>query len=440
MNKTKIVGIIATVLIIAVCFGVVFWYAYIATFGKEKFVTNTFYVGELETTSGDRKNIIEVNYYMNQNNDGYELFEIKLNGFTDGEENNFYSQGIQYVGNSIQDKIKWYTIDDYITDLSKVTSTSEIDKLSKIAEDMNFVSENFWETGVWFWHRTLDAVYMSPTVLSDSVSRYNYQQLNNEDVTGSSNPLNDDSYIVANFGGNEDPIYIQLKGANYVSKNDFANHQEFLEDKNAVVHAGDDNIYDYYNIDYISYCLYEQIQALPAGTNGTYVFEFGDLFNYYASEDDMTSGVQLNQSDSLKVEQNMRSYYSISVTISANGAKNAKDSIFGVLHGSPTHSIDNSSGSSGDYFVGKQHITVDVFDFDFVKVVDNDYALKLNKNFLDLYLSKSDLIVLSIYIDENVLSELGFNFVGFTKDSGLDNFTVLSIESSSGENFNLEVA
>ena len=113
MSKGKIVGIIALVLVLTLCLGVIFWYAYIAVFGKEKFVTNTFYVGELENASGETRNIIEVQYNQNSDGQGFELFEVKINGFTDGSQTDFYSQPAQYVADSPTDKIKWFTIKDY---------------------------------------------------------------------------------------------------------------------------------------------------------------------------------------------------------------------------------------------------------------------------------------------------------------------------------------
>lgn len=437
MSKKKSLGILLLVVVLVLCVGIIFWYAYIATFGKEKFVTNTFYVGELENSSGETRNIIEVQYNQNSDGQGLELFEVKLNGFTDGSQTDFYSQGVQYVANSPSDKIDWFTIEDYINFLSGFESMQEIasslNDFSTVVSDMNVVSETFYETGWWLWKETSGPIYMSPTILKSNVSRYNYQQFANDDATGSSNPLSADSYIVANFGGEEDPVYIKFKGSNYIEKNSFSSMEDFMSDENAVVHIGKSNIYNNYNIDYISYILYQQIQALPAGTNGTYVFEFGDLFNYYASEDDMTTGVQLNQEDSLKVQQNMRSYYSIKVTISSNGAKNAKDSMFGVLHGSSTYSIDGSSSSSGDYFVGKEVVNVDIYDFDYVPIIENQCAFKLKKDFVDLYLERNNSIVLSIYIDDILLSELGIKFVGFTDDSGLKDFDILSLADSSGE-------
>ncbi len=441
MSKGKIVGIIALVLVLTLCLGVIFWYAYVAVFGKEKFVTNTFYVGELENASGETRNIIEVQYNQNADGQGLEMFEIKLNGFTDGSQTDFYSQGIQYVANSSTEKIEWFSLQDYSETIIGMVSDldfSSLDEFISVVEQTDWVTTRLWETGAWLWHKEWNAHYMAPGIL-DGASRYNYQQFDDNGVTGSSNPLTAESYIVATFGNEENPVYIQFKGADYVKASDFSGPEEFEEDKNAVISSGRDNIYNNYTIDYLAYILYDQIQALPAGTNGTYVFEFADIFNYYGSEDDMTAGVQLNQEDSLKVKQNMRSYYSIKVTISANGAKNAQDSMFGVLHGSSTYTLDGSSSSSGDYFTGRQLINVDIYDFDYVKVVDNQYALKLKEEFKDIYLSKSDSIILSIFIDETALSELGMTFVGFTADSGLSDFMILSIEGSSGP-IELEVA
>ena len=80
--------------------------------------------------------------------------------------------------------------------------------------------------------------------------------------------------------------------------------------------------------------------------------------------------------------------------------------------------------SSDDYFIGRTIVTADIYDFDLVQVLDNNYCLKLKDSFINYYKQFKDSIYIDVVIDLDILEKLNFNFVGFTEDSGLDNFTI----------------
>lgn len=118
-------------------------------------------------------------------------------------------------------------------------------------------------------------------------------------------------------------VYMMFKGDNYISTKDFVNFEdEFKADDRKIGQAGTINYYNYYNVDYLAYSIYQQIQTLPAGTNGTYVFEFGDdMFEYHLVNEDGSVGEEIKDEDSLNVKNRIKSYYTIKINISADGAK-----------------------------------------------------------------------------------------------------------------------
>ena len=60
-------------------------------------------------------------------------------------------------------------------------------------------------------------------------------------------------------------------------------------------------------------------------------------------------------------------------------------------------------------------------------VSDNKVALKLKQEFLEKTKPYKDKIELSININVAQLEEQGYEYVGFTKDSGLENFVIKEI-------------
>jgi hypothetical protein len=104
--------------------------------------------------------------------------------------------------------------------------------------------------------------------------------------------------------------------------------------------------------------------------------------------------------------------------------------MFGSFLGNQNFSL-NGDYSSGDYFVGRTIVNCDVSNFDFVIVEDNNIALKLSGAFIDYYSKYKSTTALSIVIDLDFISNLGYNFVGFTADNGLDTFNIYECFSQS---------
>lgn len=444
MSPVKKILIFVGVLLFICCAVVCSWYVYISVYGDEKLISNTVNVGELTSDSGDKKYFIEVDYNSNANKNGLEKLDIKLNYFTDENTQHFYSQGLQYVANSPDEKINWIDFEIYSKYLAGIVSDyidSSGDTLN-LDQFINFINENnaltsytLATTGWWIFGDEYKANYYKPFVNPETTSRYNYQSYDNYESTETSNPITDDSYFTLSLGETNELVYVRFKGDNYVTSKDFEvngsfNIEEFLGDSKKIGQSSTTNYYNYSNVDYLSFLIYKQVQTLPAGTNGTYVFEFGDnMFKYNLFD---KNGTEIKDEDSTKVINRIKSYYTIKINISADGARNASDSIFGVLHGSANYSLDGSTSGAGDYFQGKTVVFVDVYDFNLVHVEGEYYALKLKEEFLEEYLPYKNKIYLSVDIDPTILEDAGYKFAGFTTDSGLDNFSILKINQPKG--------
>ena len=423
MTTAKKIGISIGVLVFILCLVVCCWYVYILEYGAEKLTSTVINPGVLQTQDGSSKYIIEVNYQSNKNDNGLELFDIKLNYFTDSSREHTYTQGIQYVANNPEDKIEWVDYDSYGDYLKDIVSNhimgNDVENDAR-TNSYEVTSYNLHHTGKWIFRKDWNANYFSIFNSARYTSSYEYEALDNNNFTGSTNPITADSSFLLQVG--DEFIRMKFKGDNYVK---WTTKDAFDNDTSRIGYSKRTNYYYNYNVDYLAYSIYQSIQELPAGTQGAYVFEFGDIFKYFEGAEE---GTEINQEDTEKVTNEIKSYYTIYVNISADGARNSKDSIFGLLHGSPTFTLDGSGSSAGDYFQGKAIIDVDVYDFDLIYLTENSYGLKLKQDFIEEYLPYSKNIYLSITIDVSILENAGYKYSGLLEDSGIDYFDVLELE------------
>ena len=96
-KKLKIIIISILSLVVITGIALICWYLSINWGGENKKVVKTFYVGELELVDGSTQNIVEIEYFANNDNSGYEAFEIKYSYFMDETRTKTYSQGLQYI-------------------------------------------------------------------------------------------------------------------------------------------------------------------------------------------------------------------------------------------------------------------------------------------------------------------------------------------------------
>ena len=429
-NKVwKVIGIFLCCLLCICCIGVIGWYLYVLTYGTEKMTVGTVNNSVLEKADGSSAYIIEIDYKSNANNNGLELFDLKLNYFTDETREYIYSKGLQYVAGSPSDKIEWVEYsgaEEFDKYLDENYDQSELlDVLTPILqENMTFYTVK--HTGWWIFDNPYKAIYYKPFVNPFTNSRYEYQALEGQEFTGSTNPITDDSFFTISYLNEENQselLYMKFCGDNYVK---FTSADEFMNDDRQIAQGGRSVAFNYYSVDFFAYYLYNSIQKLPLGTNGTYTFEFGnDMFQYFEVNEDGSFGEEILNEDRDLVTSELKTYFTIKVNVSADGAKNSSDSIFGIVHGSSNFTLDGSTDESGQYFQGKQVILLDTYDFDILDLGDGYCALMLSDETYKKYSSYAKNIYLSINIDPSLINN--YTYLGLYQDSRLQEFTILEI-------------
>ena len=400
LGAWKTLGIILCAILFLACAFVDVWFLYIWLYGDVKTVVNTYEVGLQTLADGSStKYFIEVEYYSNENKNGYECFEIKFNYLLDEEQTNFFSQGLQYVANSMSDNIDFELINTFT--------------------DRHFT---YWDAGGNHYERDLLYTY----TMGNSSSSYNYSSGDNyETTTISTNPIGDNSYFRVQL---DEDLYLMKFKSSYREGRVPDDYSQVLEKDSgyyspAIYCYYKDNDYLLYDTSYFSQLLYNAMSTIPNGTQSAVLFEFGNIFDYYAYDELL--GTYDNQpiEDTTKVITDMSSYYSIHVTKHADGIQRASESLFNCVHGSSTFNI-STSGVEEDYFIGRTIVDCDIYDFDYINIADGYCLLSLKDSFVNYYSQYSNIISLSVCIDLDELDELGIKFYGFDEDSRLNNFSI----------------
>lgn len=391
MNKgLKITLITIFITLMVGCIGIDLWYLYIKQFEPEKVVSNTFEVGLQETTNGDVKYFMEVNMYE-------DLFEVKFNYMLDENKENFYSQGVQFYGESLG--FAWG--DSSVAPIYRGEDT-----------ELLLIQHEYYDK------------YLKRRSISGD---FTYYMMFDETKSGvvSSNSLNEYSFFKIDLDGK---LYaMKLKGED-TPRNSDTWVTSYTEDIGAVKFSHYD-CYTYYDIDYLLNLIYDSISSVPNGTNSSYLFEFGNLFNYYEYLEDGTYSEVITYDKADLITSAVKSYYSIKVTKNAGKVQQASQSLFKSING---QSNFNTTGiESNDYFIGRTIIEANLNHFDAVSVTENDIVLKLKDDFISCYTQEKykDKIYLSVLIDLDQLIEDGKNFLGFSLDNGFSNFTIISCQS-----------
>lgn len=404
MKKLKTFGIILAILVSIAFLAMDVWWLTIYKFAPDKVTSNTFNLSGLTTADGSiTKNFVEVNYMRNDNQKGLELFEVKFNYFTDENHETIFSQGLQYVGNTEEDKLTW----TYYKDNSQTKGIY----LNGTAGWYN-ANNNY---GYWGGYKTNE----------DETEMFTYQSSNDFATTLiSTNDLSNSKFKVT-IG--EDNFLMGFK-----NKNAEMGTENFQYKETGAYHFyllwGNQDMkfyYSAYDVNYFAYLLFNAVNALPAGTNETALFEFGDIFDYYKESDtpNVYEEIAVDKANCPKIINDMKSYYGIKINVSADGVKKASESMFNCVAGNANFNLTGDY-SNDTYFYGRSVIEVTIYDFDLVKIEEVYFALKLKQDFIDEYLQYKNKIRLNIVIDTTIDEVNGLTYVGFTNDSGLDNFVI----------------
>lgn len=421
MARTKqrmpVLVVVIIAILTAACLAIDCWYLYIKLYGDVKLPTHTYEVGLQKTSEGDTKYFVEVEYYSNENKNGFECFEIKFNYLLDERQENFYSQGLQLVADSKDDSIKL-----------------------SLTEDGANKEFAYWDAGGNHYNR--DVFYNYQT--EENSKLFNYASGNDYSTTTiSTNPLGDKSYFRIQLG---EQLYLMKFKSSYRETRDPETYADFISKRSyspAIYCWFNDSNYIVYDYTYFMNLLYTALSSdtLANGTQSAMLFEFGNIFDYY--EYDETNKVYKTQplEDTTKVQKQITSYYSIYVKKHADGIQKASQSMFNCVQGSSTFNMTEDYNSD-DYFIGRTIVTVDNKDFDYIKVTNNYYKLQLKESFINEYKSFGDKIVLSVQIDLDELTEKNINFLGLMENSGLNNFEILecyTTQTKDGEIVKTEV-
>ena len=327
------------------------------------------------------------------------MFEIKFNYMLDENQEQFYSQGLQFVAEGT-DNIKY----DYFIDETNHALVNHYDF------GLFYPAKNYYTQ--WGGYRP-----------SENVGYYNYASADDyEHVALSTNPVSSLSNFKIQVG---DDLFLM----------EFKNDKTEATSNNYMYrYQGDTKIYVFYNLesyydcyayyDYNYFCklMYEAVQTISSGTNSAMVFEFGDLFTYskYNAETGQYD-TELTPEETAKLTSDIKSYYAIKVNKSSSGVRQASESLFGAVNGSTTY--NTNSVISDDYFVGRSILCVDEEDFNLVKIEEGYCVLKLKEEFIKAY-EKYDNIILKVDVNLDYFTKQGITILGFATDNGLDNFEV----------------
>lgn len=435
MSTGKKIGIAFAVILLLLCLAVDAWYVYLLVYGKDKLAVNTIYGGVMETVDGsDSRYIGKIKYNSNANGNGHEVFSYQLNYFSDEGKSSFHSQGFQYETENVEDSLEWYTYSDFVDDVYSIDNIDQAKDVSQFLNESNFIGNTESKTkNKGLWTGKYYARYVNP-VLKTGIST-NYQSSDDFVSFVTTNPITPESCFTIQTGeGEDDLVYMRFLGGEHADFNDstweWESSRELLGTTSSEGTFNSTFNYYYYNYsaDWFGYFLYNAVKELPAGTKGTYTFEFGDYFRYFEVAEDGSVGEEIFSGDRANVISSIKSYFVFEVEVSANGARSAEDSLFGILHGSASYSVDGYDGTDGDYLTGAPIYDIDINSFDLVKLNDTDIALKLKDEFVSDNAKYANNIYLNIVINKTLIEAQGYTYVGFTSDSGLDKFKIYQIK------------
>ena len=402
MSKGKI--ILLTIAIVF-CVAINAWWGVVLGFGDEKIVSNTVNLDMMETQAGDKATFMEINYLSNENNNGLEMLEVKLNGFTDETQNNFTSVGLQFVADTQEDAISF-------KDNLKQYNLIKTEKYGFL----NGSVRNYYN----IFH---------VKSIGDNSSYFEYQSSNDYDysIGNSINPLNINSAFkvtVTAEDGTTDMFRLTFRGAE--PDEDFFLYQYNTEAGYFAAYEEYQYHYDYVDYNLLASKIYEAVKNSTYASSTYELLQFSNFFNYEKYNGDTYSSIE--ESETEMVKQEIINNYVVKVSVSKDGAKMATDSMFNQVQGNASFKISEDL-EDVDFVYGKSIIELTEKDFELVQVIDNYYALKLRTEFVEVFKSYKDTILLDIEIDLDYLNGKGIELYGILKEEGINIFNVLEMST-----------
>lgn len=441
MTKKKTAFAIISVIVALVCLIPIVSWIYIYFWGKTKNPSYVYNASEIVLADGSKEDIVKLRYYANTDKSGLEMLDIDSSSFFDETRQDVKSQGLQFVAENAETPIKW-TIgwDDGYLNRKKIGRSNWYWETNHIGFRKRFYAS----FGTWGLKSGLAYNYATSNGYETTYSDNNPLSAN----TGFKISLQDNTgnpeVFLMQFKGryfevegqkikpNADGKYKAINGKNnwYPAVNDFDKNSNFVQRHKDGLH-GDYTYYidTFYTYDpyWFAYELYQSVaKAVKPGTSEYVTFSWGNLFNFKKYDEESKTYKTVEGNEWTKVANYVSTNITVKVEVIERGAQKASDSLFNVIKEDPTFNLTGDK-TYDDYFYGQNIVNLDVTDFDLVQVVDTQYCLKLSNNAYNHYSKFKDIVLLSININLDILNERNYNFVGFTKDSRLDEFNIYEI-------------
>lgn len=424
------------------------WFAYIHFFGKEKKVSTTATISDIEVSRidtdtseviTDKKTFLEVNWYDN-------CIEIKFNQLYDENQTAFYSYGIQLM---IKDGFDKTLTDENIFDgnYGKSIYTEQVQSNKLVYESWNYMQKckAFYD----IYNEVLTNKNYSYLDL------YEYQSFDDYETPLQSTFLQDgDEFFKLQAKTGEETNLLALKFKNYETDKDkklitsdlikIGSHTNFRYNNYGVfsLKAFYDEI-TYYrakDIYYFIESISNSIKGLAPGFAGETYLRTPDIFDLYEFNESEQQYIKTGGIDDLtsKVSSEEIIYSKIKLTVHNGNLTKSSQSIFNKYREIQNYDSNPSDNVMTDYLSGRNVIiaTLDDLDWNLVSNTENKYRFSLSEEFKTRWNEYKKTSIIRVLIDTEFLDNSGLSYDGFKFS---DEFFIYQIRTTQGEVWYQEV-
>lgn len=417
ISKLKLTFIILVSILTALCLAVDIWALWIYFFAPQKIVSKTYMVDFQTTEDGDKEPFVELKYFSNANKNGYEALDLKFNFMLDENQSSLYSQGIQYVAQNSEQSNS--------LNFNFYADTSTRDK-EPYDTTTSWGNTKRYYNGFGTW------------LVNSNFDKFEYQSFDNYETTSNStNPidlnasfkieLGEGNLYMLKFRAFNDYVDTKVsaeKREQYLTKS-FVQTREENVDWNVFSSSTDIVSYHYmYDVNYLTKLLFDSLEPIKKGSSQVLVYDLPDVFDYFKYVDGQYSDER--EIDSLKLEQQVKNYYTIKVTVLDDGIQKSDESLFNCVKGSASFNLTNDY-SSNEFYVGRSVIHATFENFDLVERDDGTFDIVLNSEFLNKYEKYKSKIYLNLILDYKPYENKGLIVNEPTYDS-VKGFSVYKID------------
>lgn len=328
--KRFILVFLSIVILFVCCLTIAFWF-YLRNHPELLPTTvSVTYVGDVVDKDGESYSFIEVEHWTNKNNNGIEVYEFTLTGYTDWQKGGVLSKGVQYVAESgFNDGIEGFS--KYSYDKQKDIAWASVTELNR-------------EQMLW---ADIDGTYYAISL--DGSQKYYTEETN----------------VASVLGGVRDWFKSWVKADQEVKFTTTVEHTTY-EDLDTMFET--------------------MLKKLSTSNikNGTYKMSLVDLSNYFKLQRYDSEKAKLVDCDSQLFNID---YFNCKVTVHDDGLQTSQDSNYGMFANDNNYMAAESNNLYADY--GTSYITpvLSIEDFTWkiydeykVYLAENDYIVESYKN------------------------------------------------------------